>query len=68
MDHELKIYPKYFDAILSGEKTFEIRRNDRGFCYLPKKYYFLLKRKDSHSCADSVLFRLSHVRKLEKIN
>lgn len=32
MDHELKIYPKYFDAILSGEKMFEIRRNDRGFC------------------------------------
>ena len=29
--HELKIYPKYFDAILNGSKTFEIRKNDRSF-------------------------------------
>lgn len=32
MEHELKIYPKYFDAIINGEKMFEIRKNDRGFC------------------------------------
>ena len=29
--HELKIYPKYFEAILDGKKTFEIRKNDRYF-------------------------------------
>jgi hypothetical protein len=29
--HELKCWPEYFDAILSGEKTFEVRRDDRGF-------------------------------------
>ncbi len=29
--HQLKTWPQYFDVILSGEKTFEIRRNDRGF-------------------------------------
>ncbi len=29
--HELKIYPKYFNAILNGSKPFEIRKNDRNF-------------------------------------
>lgn len=31
MTHELKVQPPYFDALLSGDKTFELRRNDRGF-------------------------------------
>ena len=31
MIHELKILPKYFEAVISGEKTFEIRKNDRNF-------------------------------------
>lgn len=29
--HEVKIYESYADAVLSGDKTFEIRYNDRGF-------------------------------------
>ncbi len=29
--HELKIWPEYFDAIWFGQKTFEVRKNDRGF-------------------------------------
>lgn len=29
--HELKIYPKYFEDILSGKKNFELRKNDRKF-------------------------------------
>ncbi|MDU7365400.1 DUF3850 domain-containing protein [Clostridium sp.] len=29
--HELKIYPQYFSEVLSGNKTFELRKNDRGF-------------------------------------
>lgn len=29
--HELKTWPAYFKRLASGEKTFEIRRNDRGF-------------------------------------
>lgn len=31
MIHELKILPEYFNAVVSGEKTFEVRRNDRPF-------------------------------------
>ena len=31
MHHELKILSPYFDAVISGRKTFEIRQDDRGF-------------------------------------
>lgn len=31
MIHELEIRREFADAVLSGEKTFEIRFNDRGF-------------------------------------
>jgi len=29
--HELKTWPEPFDAIWNGKKTFEVRKNDRGF-------------------------------------
>ena len=32
MTHELKIQPQYFKEVISGLKTFEIRKNDRDFC------------------------------------
>lgn len=31
MIHTLKTWPKYLDLIGTGEKTFEVRRNDRNF-------------------------------------
>lgn len=31
MTHEIKILPKYFDAVMSGAKNFEIRKNDRDY-------------------------------------
>lgn len=31
MIHELKIYPHWFEKVISGNKTFEIRKNDRPF-------------------------------------
>lgn len=30
-NHDLKILPPYFAAVLDGRKTFEIRKDDRGF-------------------------------------
>ena len=31
MNHELKIWPQYYARVKDGSKTFEIRKNDRGF-------------------------------------
>lgn len=31
MKHELKIWPQYYCRVADGTKTFEVRKNDRGF-------------------------------------
>ena len=31
MVHELKTWPEYFQLLVSGEKAFELRKNDRDF-------------------------------------
>lgn len=31
MNHDLKIAPEYYQAVLEGRKTFEIRKNDRDY-------------------------------------
>ncbi|MBS7132933.1 MAG: DUF3850 domain-containing protein [Clostridium sp.] len=30
-EHALKILPEYFEDVVTGKKTFELRKNDRGF-------------------------------------
>jgi hypothetical protein len=30
-NHQLKIHPEYFNEVVSGNKTFEIRLNDRNY-------------------------------------
>ena|SRR3990167_2974124 len=29
--HDLKVWPKHYQGLVSGDKRFEIRRDDRGF-------------------------------------
>jgi hypothetical protein len=31
VEHEVKCWPPYFEAVTSGSKPFEVRKNDRGF-------------------------------------
>ena len=31
MEHRLKIMPEFFRAVTDGRKTFELRKDDRGF-------------------------------------
>ena len=31
VDHRLKIWPEYFEGVVLRMKTFEVRKNDRGF-------------------------------------
>lgn len=31
MEHELKVWPEFFDALADGRKQFEMRKDDRGF-------------------------------------
>lgn len=46
--HDLKCWPKHFAAVRHGDKTFEIRRNDRDFAVGDQ---ILLREFDPESCA-----------------
>lgn len=45
MTHEIKILESFADAVVSGEKTFEVRENDRGY---QKGDLIKFEVKDSH--------------------
>lgn len=49
-EHELKTWPVYFARLLSGEKTFEIRKDDRGF---QAGDYLVLREFDPDHCPQS---------------
>lgn len=49
MIHQLKCEEKYFKDVCSGKKTFEVRKNDRGFHVGD---YLALNELTSHACND----------------
>lgn len=60
MIHELKILPEYFNDVISGNKTFEIRRNDRNFLvgdYIALNEFV----KESGYTGRSALYRITYV-------
>lgn len=58
--HVLKIWPQYFERIVDGTKTFEIRKNDRGFqkgdSVALREYYpdLNVPEADRYTCAHRV--------------
>jgi Domain of unknown function (DUF3850) len=44
MTHELKILPQFYERVKDGSKTFEVRKNDRGF---QKGDFVILREWDS---------------------
>lgn len=51
--HRLKIFVKYADAIMSGAKTFEIRKNDRDY-EVGDSIVFNVVADDCHSFEEAV--------------
>ena len=60
MIHALKIFPEYFNKVISGEKTFEIRQNDRNFLvgdYIALNEFI----SESGYTGRSALYRITYV-------
>jgi uncharacterized protein YqfB (UPF0267 family) len=68
--HELKCWPSYFEDIIGGRKTFEIRKNDRKFHIgdvLRLKEYDLFKESyTGRQCDVRVIYMFDDDRFLQK--
>ena len=63
MIHELKILKSFADAIISGDKTFEVRHNDRGFQKGDKvrfKVEDLSEKREDHAISEK-LYEITYV-------
>ena len=63
MIHELKIFKSFADAIISGDKTFEVRHNDRGFQKGDKvrfKVEDLQEKREDHPISEK-LYEITYV-------
>lgn len=70
--HELKILPIYFEEVVKGNKTFEIRKDDRDFKigdilllkeYDPDKKYLDIKDEETHYSGKKILKKILYVLK-----
>ena len=58
--HDLKLSVEFCDAVLSGEKTFEVRKNDRGFQTGDLIRFIPTDRKSYHSLNGTVIEHAKH--------
>ena len=58
--HRLKVFIKYADAIMNGTKTFEVRKNDRGY-EVGDKIVFSVVSNEGISVGDAVRHPLNGV-------
>ena len=64
MIHELKIYPGYFESIIQGVKTFEVRKDDRGYRlgdYIALNEYIPGNPEGERYTGRSSLYRIIHL-------
>src|SRR2546430_307176 len=57
MIHELKADPDYFERLADGTKTFDIRRDDRGYQAGDALVIRPYDPKTDHDCTDATCFR-----------
>mgnify|MGYP003304673035 CR=1 FL=1 len=68
MTHELKILEPFADAITNGEKTFEVRRNDRNFQKGDLVKFEVISAQTGNPTThkiDAQLFRIGYVLRFE---
>lgn len=60
MEHYIKIRQSFADAIYSGEKTFEVRKNDRGYQKGDTVRFTVLKDNDNIKAIDHPLNKVPY--------
>ena len=62
MLYELKAWPEFFEPVLSGAKTFELRKDDRGFnegdVLLLREFIVSEQRYTGRECRRMIVYKL----------
>lgn len=56
--HVLKCLPQYFEVLATGEKTFEVRRDDRGF---QRGDFLQIRKPESWETGEDLHFQITWI-------